>query len=164
MTDDQNVNAAITDITDARYFKRKGLPLNSPVEHGTFSKEYSRHWVRLQKAYDELCGAMLAFIEASEHDVSFPKWKAFKRGVKALEKEADRCNAFVGKLCGMKSPSDKPTCKTEQDKHEAHIMSFFLRKRAVPTLIYFESIIFVAETAGEVRIRQEDIPLWHDPE
>jgi hypothetical protein len=169
MTDDQNVNAAITDITDARYLKREGLPLNTPITHCEFSKEWNRHWVRLQKAHDELCGAMgamLAFIEASKHGVSFPKWKAFKRRFKALKKEAERCDAFVGKLCGIKSLSDKPTptYKTEEDEREAALMMFFLSQRVVPTLEYFESMIDAAEAGNTVRIRPEDIPLWFDPE
>jgi hypothetical protein len=50
-----------TNIEDAKAMRRMGLPLNTPVTHKTFSKQYTELWVRYMKACYAFTNAFLDY-------------------------------------------------------------------------------------------------------
>jgi hypothetical protein len=146
----------ITNIEDARALKAVNLPLNLQVEHRTFSREYTRHWVRLMNAH----GAFERAIEdytAGPRAGSLGKWKLLRRRLDALESIGVDCLAFLNKLGGDVEPQ---VFKSDQDRHEHDLLCFFLSERAVPFIQYWNEELDIVEAGCKLRIKQGDIPPW----
>ena len=79
----------ITSIQDARYLKRAGLPLNTPLEQRTFSAGYSHRWFKMLKANERF---VLALIEYGERGGSEKAWAKVER---ALEKFVSAVSHFI---------------------------------------------------------------------
>jgi hypothetical protein len=152
----------ITKIKDARILKRMGVPLNTPIEDRALSEEFSQHWARLHMAHDRFISAVLKYRDDGKWTQG--NWKRFKQSYKALGDEANRCDTFLGKLAGIKSPDETVSFKSEQDANEAQLLSYFLAKRAVPFLQYWQDVIAALESGREVEINPADVPRWFDPE
>ena len=87
-----------TRLDDARALKRMNIPLNTPVEHRTFSKAYSKHWFALMNAHTEFMLAMREYCD--DADPRPGKWKLVRRRFVALDKAVVRCFDFVAELGG----------------------------------------------------------------
>jgi hypothetical protein len=74
---------APTNLDDARELKAAGLRLNLPLEHRTFSQEYSEHWFGLMEARTRFMIAVLEF-SGGVRSGSPGKWKLAKRRLGAL--------------------------------------------------------------------------------
>ena len=98
----EDEGSGITRLADARQLQRLQLPLKTPVEDRTFSRDYSQHWVGLMNAHGEFLSAVLE---------SPGKWRLIRRRLEALEEAARQCGKFVGRLGGNMVP---PVFKTEQ--------------------------------------------------
>jgi hypothetical protein len=147
----------ITNIDDARFLKRGGLPLNTAVQHRTFSEEYSEHWVRLMQAHSKFMGAVLDY---TEHSGSPRKWKGVKRRLRALWKEGKRCDAFIGKRLGITGPRE---ALSEDEERETLVLVQFLSERAVPFLEFWDGVIDEVEGGTALTIRfPDDVPPWCD--
>jgi hypothetical protein len=79
----------ITSIQDARYLKRAGLPLNTPLEQRTFSAGYSHRWFKMLKANERF---VLALIEYGERGGSEKAWRKVEG---ALEKFVSAVSHFI---------------------------------------------------------------------
>src|SRR5437016_13926954 len=104
----------ITSIGDARALKAANLPLNLPVEHRPFSREYTRHWVRLMDAHGAFVRAINDYV-AGPRAGSPGKWKLVRRRLTALDAAAGECVALLSKLGGDVEP---PVFQAEQDGQE----------------------------------------------
>jgi hypothetical protein len=144
----------ITRLQDARVFKKKGWPLNMPVEERTFSKEYSNHWFDLMNAYGRFMIATREYSDGTRAG-SLGQWRRVKRRLADLHKEMAKCNGFVGKLLKGKS---------EQDKEECALLSFFPTERAIPFVEYWNSVIVAVDSGTPLTIKPGDSPRWTDEE
>jgi len=131
----------ITRLDDARFFKSRGRPLNTPVEECTFTPEHETHWEKLMGAYDEFMRAVYRYSNE-------PKWRAVKQKLKLLREEVERCDAF---LLG------KP------NEGESALLAFFLEDRARPFIDYWQDVIDTVESGRDLTIKSADIPPWFDP-
>jgi hypothetical protein len=145
----------VTNLDDARYLRRAGLPLGLPLTHREFSRQYSEFWFGLMKAHTHFMFAVLTFSD----DESPAKWKLVKRRFSGISKAMRSCDAFVGKLGGRKTP---PAFKSQQDEHECRILSTFLVERAMPFAEYWQSAIDAVDDGTPLTIRTGDMPKWVD--
>jgi len=134
----------ITKLRDARVFKRKGWPLNLPVKEVTFSTEYSVRWFALHKAHDRFMRAL------AKNQLRADK-------LRTISAEMQKCDAFIGKLTGV-PPGEEPNFKTERDKYECLLMSYFIAERAMPFVNFWRDVL--ASDAGGVN--SMDVPKWYD--
>jgi hypothetical protein len=108
----------VTNLKDAKALKKMGAPLNTPVEHREFSKEYSKHWFALMKAYDQF---MLAVGEYADDDSPLAgtpgMWRLLRGRLRVLDRTAKRCSDAAPKL---------------HDENERALLGFFLSERALP--------------------------------
>ena len=81
----------VTRLDDARF---RGEPLKTPVEDRTLTPGVQYHWAKLTRAYDEF---MFAVHQNSGKQPTVTEWRAFKRKLRLLREEVERCDAFVGK-------------------------------------------------------------------
>ena len=81
----------VTRLDDARF---RGELLNTPVEDRTLAPGVQYHWAKLTRAYDEF---MFAVHQNSGKQPTVTEWRAFKRKLRLLREEVERCDAFVGK-------------------------------------------------------------------
>ena len=135
----------VTRPDDARFLKSRGEPLNTPVEDRTPTPEFNTHWAKLTRAYDEF---MFAMHQNSGQRPTVSKWRAFKRKLRLLREEVERCDAFVGKA----------------HEEERAFLPFFLKNRAHPFIDFWQSLIDKLEGGQDVAINTNDIPMWFDPE
>jgi hypothetical protein len=150
----------VTDLDDARQLRRAGLPIDLPLTHREFSREYSVHWFDLMSAHVRFMIAVRKFSDGPRTGTP-SQWKLVKRGLKGLSRAMQSCDAFVGKLSGNVNP---PVFKSEQDGRECRILSEFLVDRAMPFAEYWQSAIDAADDATPLTIRPADIPKWIDEE
>jgi|SRR6476660_3554647 hypothetical protein len=146
----EDEGSGITRLADARQLQRLQLPLKTPVEDRTFSRDYSQHWVGLMNAHGEFLSAVLE---------SPGKWRLIRRRLEALEEAARQCGKFVGRLGGNMVP---PVFKTEQAQHEHTLLMFFLTERAGPFIEYWRGAVDAVEAGAELMVRPSDIPPWCD--
>jgi hypothetical protein len=137
----------ITKLRDARVFKRRGWPLNMPVREATFSTEYSVRLLALHKAHDRFMSTLL------------DKKQLRANKLKAIAAEMQKCDAFINKLTGV-PPGEEPNFKTEQDKHECLIMSYFIAERALPFVNFWRDVL----ASGAGGVNSMDVPKWYDEE
>jgi hypothetical protein len=148
----------IIKLEHARALKAMHLPLNTPVEEGKFSLEYSEHWFDLMDAHG-------AFVSAVDEYTAGPragtrgKWRLMRRRLAALDAVAIECLAFVRKLGGNAKPL---VFKSEQDEQEGGLLRFFLRERVAPFIQYWVEAINAVDAGAELRIESGDIPPWLD--
>jgi hypothetical protein len=133
----------VTRLEDARFFKSRGQPLNTPVEERILAREYETHWEKLMGAYDEFMRAVYRYSNE-------PKWRAVKQKLELLRKEVERCDAF---LLG-----------TLNEEDSALLLAFFLQQRAHPFIDYWQGAIDTIESGRDLTINSTDIPIWFDPE
>jgi hypothetical protein len=148
----------ITNIEDARALKAENLPLDLPVEHRTFSPEYTRHWVRLMDAHGSFVRAINDYV-AGPRAGSLGKWKLVRRRLTALDNTRGECLAFLSKLGGDVEPL---VFKSEQDGHEHDVLRLFLSERAAPFIQYWGGVIDAVDAGVELQIEPGDIPPWID--
>ena len=141
------MDAKITDLQDAKFFKRQGLPLDTPVEHFEFSAAYGKHWLALNKAQNAFMKAAVSYVTGSKQ--TLPKWKQAKKRLKDLKKAMRGCEAFIGKA---------------KNENEAGIMARFLVNQAMPFVAFWEEAIATAEGGDDFKFNAADVPLWTDPE
>jgi len=154
----EDEGSGITRLADARQLQRLQLPLKTPVEDRTFSRDYSQHWVGLMNAHGEFLSAVLEYSEGSPAGSS-GKWRLIRRRLEALEEAARQCGKFVGRLGGNMVP---PVFKTEQAQHEHTLLMFFLTERAGPFIEYWRGAVDAVEAGAELMVRPSDIPPWCD--
>jgi hypothetical protein len=73
----------LSNIEDAKAFKRMGLPLTTPAEHRTFAKTSTEQWVMLWNDLGEFSDCLYAFIErkvAPFHDGWYDVFEALADG------------------------------------------------------------------------------------
>jgi hypothetical protein len=150
----------ITDLDDARFLKRAGLPLDLPLTHREFSREYSEHWLGLMNAHSRFTIAVLEYSEGARSGSS-GKWKLVKRRFGDVRKAMRDCDAFVSKLSGNVMP---PVFESEQDEHECSLLSYFLADRAMPFVEYWQSAIAAVDGGTSLTIEPRDMPKWIDEE
>jgi hypothetical protein len=144
----------ITDIEDARALKAMNLPLDLPVDHRTFSPEYTRHWFGLMDAHGRFVQAVSEFSVGARAG-SRGKLKLVRRRLTALDAAACECLAFIKKLGG-----EPLVFKSNQDEQESAMLWSFLNERAVPFIQYWGEIINAVDAGAELRIDLGDIPPW----
>ena len=132
----------VTRLDDARF---RAEPLNTPVEDRPLTPGVQYHWAKLTRAYDEF---MFAVHQNSGKQSTVSKWRAFKRKLRLLREEVERCDAFVGKA----------------HEEERAFLPFFLKNRAHPFIDFWQSLIDKLEGGQDVAINTNDIPMWFDPE
>jgi hypothetical protein len=79
----------VTSIQGARYLKRAGFPMNTPVEQRTFSASYSHCWFKMLKANERF---VVALIEYGERGGSQEAWRKVEG---ALEKFVSAVSHFI---------------------------------------------------------------------
>ena len=145
-----------TRLKDARVSKRMGVPLNSPVEDRTFSKEHETHCKKLMKAHYNFIKAIYDFVDGKEEAaLSLRQQLLLLRKFKVLRREVRRCDTFVTKRMDG-DPADQKT-------KEVQVMDYFVRERAIPFINYWEDAFHAAEHGG-MTIKPDDIPKWTDDE
>lgn len=145
----------ITNIEDARALKAANLPLNLPVEHRTFSREYTRHWVHLINAHDAFARAINDYI-AGPRAGSPGKWKLVRRRLTALDNTRGECLAFLSKLGGDVEPL---VFKSDRDEHEHCLLGLFLSERVAPFIQYWSGAIDAVDADCKLRIETSDFQL-----
>jgi hypothetical protein len=134
----------ITDIQDAKAFKRMGVPLNTPVtETRTFSHAYSKQWFSLGKAHDDFCGALADYIEAQ----SVPVWRKLCKSLNGIAREVKRAEVRLGKF---------------EDSIEQALMVAFLQQRAIPFFEYWAQALEAVDDGATLEITPADWPIWTD--
>jgi hypothetical protein len=129
----------ITNIQDAKVFKRMGVPLNTPItEVHTFSKAYSKQWFGLMKAHDSFCDALANYIEAQ----SLPTWKRVRKSFNGIVRETKRAGLAGGKF---------------EDPNEQRLLDAFLIQRAAPFIEYWLDALDAVEDGAELRITVADL-------
>jgi hypothetical protein len=89
MTNQTDLMSDITSIQDARFLKRVGLPLNTPVEHRTFSAGYCHRWFKMLGANQRFVRALIKY---GESDGDEGAWRKVKR---AFEKLVSAVSHFI---------------------------------------------------------------------
>jgi hypothetical protein len=100
----------ITDLDDARFLKRAGLPLDMPLKHREFSHEFTEHWFALMNAHTHFMIAVLEFSDGARSG-SPRKWRLVKRRLGELRKAMQNINTLIGVLMGNVLP---PVFESEQ--------------------------------------------------
>jgi hypothetical protein len=139
----------ITNIKDARVFKRARLPLDMEMTKRTFSAEYSAAWFRLIKAHERFDRKLNKLVDAAFKNR--PTERIRDRLPKLLaEMKTEMLNAdeFVGR------PSN-----SDQDEHEVQFMAYFLTERMVPYVDFFDHVF-----TRDVSFSLSDVPKIFDPE
>ena len=103
----------ITQSEDARVLRHMKVPLNTPIEQGTFSPDCDKHWARLENAHDSFMIALRQYAKASLAESRGKKWQRVRRSLNALEKASGQCVEFLGGLGGNVL---WPALKPEQDE------------------------------------------------
>jgi hypothetical protein len=138
---------SITDIQSAKYFKKRNLPLNTPVVDHQLSAIYEKHWLNLNKAYAAFMDAAAAYATADERPTT-GEFKKLKKRLNHLEKTMQRCDvAIIRKL---------------KDKGEQALMGYFLAERAVPFVYFWRQAIAAVESGEDFGFNSNDIPPWFD--
>ena len=140
------MSANVTDLQDAKFFKRRGLPLNTSIEHFEFSPGYTKRWLALNKAE----AAFVTAFKECKPGISVGQWKQVKRRLKDLKKAMDRCHAFI--------------IGRAKNKDEANIMAWFLVNRAMPFVEYWQEAIATIDRRGTFKLNPADVPPWVDDE
>jgi hypothetical protein len=146
-----------TKLDDARELKRAGLPLNTPLEHRTFSQEYSEHWFRLLITLREFMVAAGKFCDGPRGNAG--RWNSLKRRFGGFRNALRDCDESIGKLSGNVTP---PAFKSEQDEQECRILSDFLLNRATPYVTFWQNVTETVDGGVSQRIEPGDIPKWLD--
>jgi hypothetical protein len=145
----------ITNLNDARELKSVGLPPNLPLVRKEFSREYSEHWIDLMNAHAKFMIAVREFSDGAR--IGSPgKWRLVKRRLDSLHKAMERCDNFIGKLSS--------NIKSEQDRHECALLSFFIADRALPFVEFWDEAIEVVDAGTPLTIKPGDVPIWNDPD
>lgn len=147
-----------TELGDARELKRVGFPLNTPLEHRTFSQKYSEHWFCLMTAQAKFVVAVRKFSDGPRAG-NAGQWKSLKRRFDGVINALRDCDEFIGKLSGNVTP---PVFKSEQDGQECRILSDFLLDRATPYVKFWQSVIEAVDGGMPLTIEPGDIPKWLD--
>jgi hypothetical protein len=150
----------VTDLDDARRLKRAALPIDLPLTHRQFSREYSVHWFDLMNAHNRFMIAMRKYSDGPRTGTP-NQWKLVKREFNGVSKAIRQCDNLVGKLSGNVDP---PVFKSDQDGHERRILTVFLIERAMPFAEYWQSTIAAVDDGTPLTIRPGDIPKWVDEE
>jgi hypothetical protein len=137
-------------LQDARVMQRMGLPLNTPVETRTFSKDYSKHWLAMMDAHGKFMTAMFVYCSS---DQSPSRWHQVKRKLHMLDQKVIRAIDTLEQLgeAGLGS---------EQEQHEYALLRMFVVERALPFLSYWNDAIEAVEAGGSLTITASDIPRW----
>jgi hypothetical protein len=136
------------------------LPVNLPLEHRTFSDEYSEHWFGLIEAHARFMVAVTDYCDGARSG-SLGKWKLLRRRFAALGRSMQDCDAFVGKLGGDSVP---PVYKSDHDRGECYAMTYFLTDRAMPFAEFWQGVINAIDDGTPLTINASDIPKWLDVE
>jgi hypothetical protein len=149
-----------TNLNDARDLKRAGLPLNLPLEHRTFSQDYSRHSLGLMAAYGRFMVAVHGYSDGPRAG-AVGQWKLVKRRFVSLNHAMRDSDRFVGTLSGNETP---PIFKSDQDMHECHLLAYFLADRATPFASFWQDAIDAVDAGSSLKIMPGDAPKWFDGE
>jgi hypothetical protein len=147
-----------TKLGDARILQRAGLPLDATLTRGTFSQEYSEHWLSLMVAQTKFMIAVREFSDGPRARAA-SQWNLVKRRFNGLTKAMRDCDELIGKLSGKVTPS---VFKSEQDQRECRMLSAFLLHRAMPFAKYWQSAIEAAGGGLPLTIEPGDSPKWDD--
>jgi hypothetical protein len=127
----------IANLKDARAMRRMGLPLDTPVEHRVFSKEYSHHWFALMDAHYKFMDIMYEFVDASTPAM-----------LKRVRRRFDKLVALV------------KTSPRFEDATERAILATFKQKHALPFLEYWTDALDAIADGTGLTIYPGDIPTW----
>jgi hypothetical protein len=142
----------ITNLQDAKALKKMGAALNTPVVRREFSREFSRRWNSLVDTQVRFLYAVFKY--AGRQNASVYKRQQVGRRLDEITNAIRRSEAFVSRL-GDANRSD-------QDRHEHHILASFLTKRAVPFVEYWREAIEGLDNGISLEIKPKDIPVWFD--
>jgi hypothetical protein len=149
-----------TNLNDARDLKRAGFPLTLPLEHRTFSEEYSKHWFHLMATYGKFMVAVHGYSGGPRAGAA-GQWKLVKRRFASLNHAMRDGDRFIGTLSGNETP---PIFKSDQDMHECHLLAYFLADRATPFASFWQDAIDAVDAGSSLKIMPGDAPKWFDGE
>ena len=149
---EDKMTETITRIVDARALQRMRLPLNTPIQHRFFCKEYTEYWIALMGAHSAFMTAMNE-ASAGPRAGSRGKLRLMMRRFETLKQEIHNCDDLVGRLIAGDS---------EQDRDEAHILGHFLEQRAAPFVDFWREAIDAVERGETFSFHSYEIPLWVD--
>jgi hypothetical protein len=130
----------ITSIQDARYLKRAGLPLNTPVEQHTFSAGYSHRWFKMLKANERFVLALIKYVERGGSE------GAWRRVESALEKFVSAVSHFIkyGEL-------------TDDGEHA--IIQAWMQQKFLPMSQRWNAIVDSFKAGEEIAVNRRDFIL-----
>jgi hypothetical protein len=127
----------VTNLEDARAMQRMSYPLDTPVEHRMFSKEYTRHWVKLMEAHIKFMRTMSKYSQS----LTPAMWNKMGRR--------------FDELITLVQTSPPFEDDTEQALHE-----MWKQRYAFPFLEYWAGVFDAAEDGAVLKISSDDIPMW----
>jgi hypothetical protein len=145
---------SIMDLTDARALKRTDLPLDTPVVHREFSREFGKHWCGLVYAQIRLLNAIFGYANKYGPKTSIHKRRLIDRRLDDMTRAIHRCDLFVAKRGNVN--------RSDQNRHERDILASFLMKRAVPFVEFWPEAIKALYDGVALEIKPKDIPIWLD--
>ena len=130
----------ITSIQDARFLKRAGLPLNTPVKHRTFSAGYSHRWFKMLRANQRFVLALIKYGESDGHEGA---WRKVER---ALEKFVSAVSHFIeyGELA---------------DDGERAVIQAFVQHKFLPMSKRWNAVVDSFDVGEEIVVNLQDFML-----